>query len=105
MGRTEANHETPVRIAIYWIGFETGTSRIRLSSAKYCIYREFARAVKESVIGSPVKSPIYTFCAGIQKNYLQLLSFYPANIYNFCDIIRQLFTTSVIIPDNYLQLL
>jgi hypothetical protein len=50
----EGNHETPVRIAIYWIGFETGTSKIRLNSANHCISRKFQRAVKEIVIKSPI---------------------------------------------------
>jgi hypothetical protein len=100
----EGDHETPVREAIYWIAFETGTSKIGLNSVKYCISRKFERAVKERVIGSPVTITYLHFLCWHPANYLQLLWFYPENIHNFCDSTRHLSTISVIIPGNYLQL-
>jgi hypothetical protein len=104
-GGNEGNYETPIRIAIYWIGFETGTSSIWLDSTKHSISRKLKRAVKEKSNRSPFTIKYLHFLRWHSANYFLLLYFYPATICNFCDNTRKLFATSVIAPGNYLQLL
>jgi len=112
LGEIEENHETPVRIAIYWIGLETGTSSIWLNSAKNCVSPKFERAVKKASNRKSSNKQIFTFCAGIRQttSYFcitirQLFTTCDGTrqLFETCEYTRQISATSVIVPSNDLQ--